>query len=222
MERILVVDDDTRIRQLLASFLTQKGFEVQTASDPLDARGILEKSSFDVLVVDIMMPHEDGLSFVRHLRKTLNVPVLFLTAKDTLEDKVQGFQGGGDDYLVKPFEPEELSLRIRALIRRSGKKGGVFIRLGMFSFNAQTGRLYDEQQNLIFLTSTEQLLLKNLADSLGEPLSREFLSNSLGYTVCDRTIDVQINRLRKKIEEDPKNPIYLRTIRHKGYGLFLR
>jgi two-component system phosphate regulon response regulator OmpR len=215
---ILIVDDDTRLRELLQQFLEGEGFDVSAAEDAKHARKVLEDQSFDMLVVDVMMPGEDGLTFVKSLRESSDVPVLMLTALGEVENRIEGLQNGADDYLVKPFEPKELLLRIENILRRAGKtkpKGPV--RFGGYVFNRANGSLYKGSE-FIHLTSTELKLLTVFAEHLNSPVSREDLSTMLNG-ISERSIDVSVVRLRKKIEKDPKNPDYLQTDWGAGYVL---
>ncbi len=217
--RILVVDDDTRLRGLLGEYLAGAGFDVAAAKDAVEARRRLDQESFDLMVVDVMMPGETGLDLVRGLRQRHNaIPVLMLTALGELEDRVIGLEIGADDYLPKPFEPEELRARIEAVLRRSRtpkRKGAAFF--GPFAFDLDTGELRRGSRS-VGLTSSEQKLLAVLAERAGQPVTREDLTKHLSG-ISERSIDVQVARLRRKIEDDPRNPTWLQTARGAGYVL---
>lgn len=218
---LLVVDDDSRLRTLLLQFLTEQGFRVQTASNAAEARSQLACHHFDAIVLDVMMPGESGTELTKSLRETISTPILLLTARDQLDDKVTGFDLGADDYLTKPFEPMELLARIRSLIRRSTvshDKIETEVSLGLYKFNMQSGQLLLENE-AIYLTSTEMILLRTLSQTPHQPFSREELAQRIGHRVSERTVDVQITRLRKKVGDDPKNPRTIQTIRHIGYAL---
>lgn len=224
---ILVVDDDKRLRELLGAFLTPH-FTVYLASSSAQARAHLASYPIECMIVDVMMPKEDGLSFVHSLRSQgsfENLPILMLSAKDTPQDRIKGLDQGADDYLIKPFEPEELLARLRSLLRRitkdqpQGEKQGATVQLGDFLFCLQTSTLSKEEEVLI-LSSTEALLLKTLCQAPFHPFSREQLAQRIGHSISERSIDVQITRLRKRLEDDSKNPQLIRTIRHVGYALY--
>ncbi|RDW13034.1 response regulator [Paracoccus thiocyanatus] len=225
---ILVVDDDERIRSLLRRFLMRNDFLVTTARDAAQARRLLEGLDFDLIVLDVMMPGEDGFSLTRALRKRMATPILLLTAKGETGDRIEGFESGADDYLPKPFEPRELLLRIAAILRRipaAEAKGPKFLSLGPLRYDADKGELWQGDAPLR-LTGTEQALLKRLADTPRQPVSRSALIEDLGRSPAEepgenseRAIDVQITRLRRKIEPDPKEPRYLQTVRGTGYML---
>jgi two-component system phosphate regulon response regulator OmpR len=216
---ILVVDDDARICDLVSRYLKDNGFVVVAAQHAAEAREMLEHFEFDAMVVDVMMPGETGLEFTRSVRGKLNIPVLLLTALGEIEDKVTGLDAGADDYLAKPFEPRELVARINAILRRTAKKQTTLkpFKLGKWRFDPDVDELNagEEKQRL---TSVEARLLRALAGRAGEAMSRDELAK-----ICEadgeRTIDVQVTRLRRKIEEDSKAPRYLQTVRGKGYML---
>lgn len=223
--RLLVVDDDRRLRELLVKFLSDQGFLVSSAASAAEARAYLASQFADLMILDIMMPGEDGLSFLKsfsHQDSSQNPPpVLFLSARDQLDDRIQGLEVGADDYLTKPFEPRELLARIRAILRRSVSSEEVAslkLSLGEYSFNLATNVLTKGEET-IFLSSTELILLKILAQNPRKPFSREDLAQRIGHRVSDRTIDVQITRLRRKIGDDSRQPRYLQTVRHIGYVL---
>ncbi len=218
---LLVVDDDSRLRTLLVQFLTEQGFRVQAASNAAEARSQLACHHFDAIILDVMMPGESGTDLTKSLRETMTIPILLLTACDQLDDKVTGFDQGADDYLTKPFEPVELLARIRSLIRRSTLSHDKIlseVSLGLYRFNMQSGQLLFENE-AIYLTSTEMILLRTLSQIPHQPFSREELAQRIGHRVSERTVDVQITRLRKKVGDDPKNPRTIQTIRHIGYAL---
>lgn len=220
---LLVVDDDGRLRQLLVKFLKEADFHVTEAQNAKEAWALLENFTFDLMVLDIMMPGETGLELTEKLRdRNHTIPILLLTAMGELEDKITGFKKGADEYLPKPFEPEELILRIHAILRRTQestpKETLNEITFGPFHFHHKKGSLR-KGETPIPLTDGEAILLRALCDEMENPISREDLM-AKAHIANARTIDVQITRLRKKLEEDPKQPKYLQTIRHKGYVLW--
>ena len=216
---ILVVDDDTRIRTLLQRFLAANGYRVTTAGDAAEARQHLKNFTFDLIVLDVMMPGEDGLGLTASLRKTSDVPVLLLTARGEAADRIAGLESGADDYLPKPFEPRELLLRIAAIGRRARAERAALkeIRLGAFRFDPERGEMTRDGQQ-VKLTGAETALLRLLAANAGKPISRQELAQRTGAGL-ERSIDVQVTRLRRKIEDDPKMPLYLQTVRSVGYVL---
>ena len=220
-KHILVVDDDTRLRGLLQRFLRENNFLVSTAKDAEDARFMLSQYKFHLLIVDIMMPKETGLDFLAKLREESLVPVIMLTAMGDVEDRIVGLECGADDYVSKPFEPKELLLRIANILKRapSEKKENQKLDLGLYVFDMQTKELMSKQGVLLHITPVEQNLLYILGAKSGQVFSRDKLSDLLGSGQSPRSIDVQITRLRKKIEKDSKNPRYLQTLRGKGYML---
>jgi len=223
---ILVVDDDNRLRGLLQRFLTENGFMVSQASDAAEARQALASLEFDLLIVDVMMPGEDGISLARSLRETNDVPILMLTAMGETEDRISGLETGIDDYLTKPFDPRELLLRINAVLRRTthvsssghDEIGHEVLNLGNCVYDMRRDELLCENDP-IRLTPAEAALLRELAQHPGEILSREDLATATGVSRNLRTVDVQVTRLRKKIESDLRLPRYLQTVRGKGYML---
>jgi two-component system, OmpR family, phosphate regulon response regulator OmpR len=223
---VLVVDDDERIRELLRKYLARNGFWVSTARDAAHARNLLEGLEFDLIVVDVMMPGEDGLALTASLREWLTTPILLLTARGEAEDRIRGLEAGADDYLPKPFEPRELLLRINAILRRVPKpvpksEPPKTLHLGEVRFDLTRGELWRGPQ-MIHLTATEGALLRLLAARPHEPVTRIELVGDLGNgdaEIQERAVDVQITRLRKKIESDPKMPRYLQTVRGAGYML---
>ncbi|MCQ0969014.1 response regulator (plasmid) [Paracoccus sp. TK19116] len=225
---VLIVDDDARIRALLRRFLEREGFYVTLARDAAQARRLLGGLEFDLIVLDVMMPGEDGFSLTRDLRKTMQTPILLLTARGETEDRITGLESGADDYLPKPFEPRELLLRISAILRRVPVVEVAqpkFLTLGALRYDTEKGDLW-QGETLVRLTGSEQALLRRLAASRGQPVSRSDLIEDLGRggqaeegEHSERAIDVQITRLRRKLETDPKEPRYLQTVRGTGYML---
>lgn len=217
---LLVVDDDSRIRDLLAGFLKANGFRVSTAADASAARAAMAGMAFDGLILDVMMPGESGLEFASSLRDRSDVPILMLTALSGTEDRIRGLETGVDDYLDKPFEPRELLLRVNNLLRRRrGPTGAVGeITLGRVVFHIGRGELRQGDE-IIKLTERERELMRLFAQAVGKPIPRHELDGS-GGAATERAIDVQINRLRRKIEPDPANPTYLQTVRGVGYILY--
>jgi two-component system, OmpR family, phosphate regulon response regulator OmpR len=221
---ILVVDDDARLRALLSRYLAGEGFRVTTAETVSDARAKLRVVHPDILVLDVMMPGESGLTLTESLRQEQGheLPVLLLTARGTPEDRIAGFEAGADDYLGKPFEPRELVLRIRALLRRAppapdAARGPV--RLGPLRFDVERGELTGSDGG-VRLTGGEAALLAALARKPNEVLSREDIAAALGMDEAgERAIDVQVTRLRRKLEADPREPRFLHTVRGRGYVL---
>jgi two-component system phosphate regulon response regulator OmpR len=221
---ILVVDDDTRLRELLKSFLSRNGFRVSTAGTATEARQRLEALDFDLIVLDVMMPGETGLEFAAELRRTDEVPILMLTAMVDTKDRIAGLERGVDDYLGKPFEPRELLLRIQSVLRRGRPATAPTtepqpqVAFGPFQFDLELGELTQKGKR-VPLTDAEIALLRVFTGRIGEVLSRETLCRSVGSDVNERAIDVQVTRLRRKIEPDPSFPRYLRTVRGQGYRL---
>lgn len=219
---MLVVDDDTRLRELLKSFLSRNGLRVSTAANAAAARQQLDALDFDLIVLDVMMPGQTGLDFAGELRKSSAVPILMLTAMADPKDRIAGLEKGVDDYLGKPFEPLELLLRIQSVLRRGRpvEAAGTPERVafGPMQFDLALGELTQKDKR-VPLTDAEIALLRALCARLGEVLSRETLCKSVGGGVNERAIDVQVTRLRRKIEPDPGFPRYLRTVRGQGYRL---
>jgi two-component system phosphate regulon response regulator OmpR len=223
---LLVVDDDARIRDLLGRYLLSNGFRVTTAADAVEARQKLAGFAFDLLILDVMMPGENGFDLTRDLRRNSRVPILLLTAMAEPEDRIKGLEGGADDYLPKPFEPRELVLRIRNILQRAAPAASVegvpeaprHVRFGACRFDLERGELFRGGE-LIHLTAAEVALLTALARKAGEAVSREDLSEQAQFSGNVRTVDVQMTRLRRKIESDPKFPRYLQTVRGTGYVL---
>lgn len=219
---ILVVDDDRRIRELLKSYLAENGFRVTVADSAEAARRHMQGLAFDLMVLDIMMPGENGIALTRALREgAADVPILMLSARSDTGDRIAGLAAGSDDYLAKPFEPRELLLRIRNLLRRAAPAEEIEsdVRFGGFTFNLPRGELRRGGE-AVRLTSREKELLRLLARRPGQPVARSELA-APGAADGARSIDVQINRLRRKIESDPATPVYLQTIHGSGYALYL-
>ncbi len=222
---LLIVDDDERIRGLLQKFLMRNGYLVSAARDAAQARRLLAGLEFDMLVLDVMMPGEDGISLTRDLRKTSAVPILLLTARGDSANRIEGLEAGADDYLVKPFEPKELLLRVGAILRRipqtrPAQTAPKVLHMGAVRYDLDRGELWRGQE-LVRLTATEAALMRAFASQPGIALSRDRLVGDSGEDAGgqERAVDVQITRLRRKIEEDPKTPRYLQTVRGEGYML---
>jgi two-component system, OmpR family, phosphate regulon response regulator OmpR len=217
---LLVVDDDTRIRSLLSQYLTERGFRVTVAANASEARRKLKGLDFDLLVLDVMMAGESGVELTKSLRETKDVPILMLTALSETDMRIKGLEAGADDYISKPFDPRELILRINSILRRGGapaKPKLEQIIFGGFSFNIVKREL-KRGAEVIRLTDREQEIMAAFAERAGETVPRhELVGNE--SEIGERTIDVQINRLRRKIEFDPANPVYLQTVRGIGYKL---
>ncbi|MFG5384684.1 MULTISPECIES: response regulator [unclassified Yoonia] len=223
---LLIVDDDERIRGLLQKFLMRSGFLVSTARDAAHARRVLSGLEFDLIVLDVMMPGEDGMALCRDLRKTISTPIMLLTAKGETDDRISGLEAGADDYLAKPFEPKELLLRINAILRRVPTAEPTVVlpkvlNMGPVRYDIERGEMW-QGEKLVRLTATESQLMRIFSGCPGEAVTRarlvEELSRSGGQTQ-ERAVDVQITRLRRKIEVDPKQPRYLQTVRGAGYML---
>jgi len=215
---ILVVDDDSRIRDLLARYLQDNGFRVTTAIDAASARATMRSLAFDLLILDVMMPKESGIDFARSLRTESRVPILMLTARAEPEQRIEGLETGVDDYLAKPFEPRELLLRVSNVLRRGAAQTTGEVRMGDFVFHVARGELKRAGET-IRLTERERELLRYFAQRPGMPVARHELAKGAD-SGGERAVDVQINRLRRKIEHDPANPVYLQTLRGKGYILY--
>jgi two-component system, OmpR family, phosphate regulon response regulator OmpR len=216
---LLVVDDDVRLRSLLRQYLTDQGFRVTTAGDAAEARARLGAVSFDLLILDVMMPGEDGIALTRDLRASSAVPILLLTAMAEPEHRINGLEQGADDYLAKPFEPRELVLRIRNVLQRVAQPPAMAeLRLGACRLDLERGELFRGTAP-VHLTEAEAALLLTLARRADKPVTRETLSQEAGFSGNLRTVDVQMTRLRRKIERDPKYPRYLQTVRGTGYVL---
>jgi two-component system phosphate regulon response regulator OmpR len=225
---LLIVDDDRRIRALLSRFLIDQGYRVTTAGDAADAIACLKSLAFDLIVLDVMMPGENGFDFATRLRMDASldlaqVPILMLTARTETQDRVRGFETGVDDYLGKPYEPRELSLRIASILRRAQPRAApgpvTQVRFSDFCFDLERGELR-QRDEIVRLTDRERDMLRLLAEHAGETVPREALAGS-GVAGNERTVDVQVNRLRRKIERDPANPLHLQTARGAGYRLLV-
>lgn len=221
---ILLIDDDTRILSLLKQFLIKNNYLVSTAASAIEAEKLLIEFTFDLMMVDVMMPEITGIEFAQKIKEQkANIPIILLTALSEPEDKVKGLESGADDYITKPFDGKELLLRVQNLIDLYGqnKKAGNITKFGNISYNSDSKQLLDHLANShIKLSSTEKKLLEMLIKHKGETLSRERISSLMGG-LNERSIDVQIARLRSKIEMDPKDPRYLQTIRNEGYILYI-
>jgi two-component system, OmpR family, phosphate regulon response regulator OmpR len=217
---LLVVDDDTRLAELLRRYLSDGGFRVTIAADASEARAQLASFAFDLVVLDVMMPGESGLELTRALRREGGVPILLLSAMAEPEDRVNGLEQGADDYLAKPFEPRELLLRIHNILQRRPVPNADRheIRFGGYRFDTVRGELFRGDE-LVHLTAAETGLLSVLAQRAGHPISREELSLCGVFSGNVRNVDVQMTRLRRKIERDPRFPRYLQTVRGTGYAL---
>ena len=220
---VLVVDDDARIRGLLTRYLSREGFYVTAARDAAQARRLLEGLEFDCLVVDVMMPGEDGLAFTAAIRPRVDTPILLLTARGEADDRISGLEAGADDYLAKPFEPRELLLRIAAILRRARPAAPErpappkSLALGPMRYDVGRGELWRGEE-LVRLTTTESALMRVFAANPHQPVDRHTLLAELD-DAQERAVDVQVTRLRRKIEVDPKAPRYLQTVRGAGYML---
>jgi two-component system, OmpR family, phosphate regulon response regulator OmpR len=217
---LLVVDDDRRIRDLLSRFLSTEGYRISTADSAAMARAKLLSLSFDLLILDVMMPGETGFEFARDIRKTSGVPILMLTARDAAESRITGLEIGADDYVAKPFEPRELSLRIANILKRAQPAPSPAVesvRFGAFVFHLGRGEL-QRGDDMIRLTDREREMLRTLAENPGATVPRLALAGNGGGN-NERAVDVQVNRLRRKIERDPANPLIVQTVRGIGYRL---
>lgn len=219
---LLVVDDDRRIRDLLSRFLSGEGYRVTTADTATDARAKLKGLSFDLLVLDVMMPGESGFDLAKAIRSESNVPILMLTARDAAESRIKGLEMGADDYLSKPFEPRELSLRIANILKRAQPAPAPpaeSVSFGPFVYHLARGELRKGEE-VIRLTDREREMLRILAATPGETVPRMSLAGN-GGSISERAVDVQINRLRRKIEKNPANPLFVQTVRGIGYRLVI-
>jgi two-component system phosphate regulon response regulator OmpR len=217
---LLVVDDDRRIRDLLSRFLYSEGYRVTTADNAADARAKLESLSFDLLVLDVMMPGETGFQLAKSLRENSSVPILMLTAKAEVDSRITGLELGADDYVPKPFEPRELSLRIANILKRTipaPTPAIESVRFGDFVFHLGRGELRRGEE-IVHLTDRERDMLRVLSVAPGETVPRMALAGN-GGGANERAVDVQVNRLRRKIERDPANPLFVQTVRGIGYRL---
>ena len=220
---LLVVDDDARLRELLRRYLSENGFRVTVAAEAAEARANLASFAFDLIVLDVMMPGDSGLDLTRELRHhqaRSYIPILLLTAMGEPEDRINGLEQGADDYLAKPFEPRELVLRVRNILERRTVPEATprSLRFGAFRFDPVRGELFRAGE-IVRLTAAEAGLLSSLAARAGEAVSREDLSQSAQFSGNIRNVDVQMTRLRRKIEPDPRYPRYLQTVRGTGYAL---
>jgi two-component system, OmpR family, phosphate regulon response regulator OmpR len=220
---LLIVDDDRRIRDLLSRFLSGEGYRVTTAETAADARAKLKSLSFDLLILDVMMPGESGFDFAKAMRSAANnVPILMLTARDAAESRIKGLEMGADDYLSKPFEPRELSLRIANILKRArpaAASRASSVRFGPFVYHLTRGELR-KGEAVIKLTDREREMLRILAGTPGETVARTALAGNVDG-VSERAVDVLVNRLRRKIERNPANPLYVQTVRGIGYRLVI-
>lgn len=220
---ILVVDDDDRLRALLKQYLSEQGFFVSTAANTAQADELLDLFTIDLIVLDVMMPKETGLQYAKRLQGANVPPILLLTARAEAEDRIAGLEVGARDYLAKPFSPRELLLRMENILRRettispaaANKRA---VQFGPYQFELGTGRL-SGPDGPVYMTSSEIECLRILAEQAGSPVSRERMAELAGDLNNERSVDVQINRLRKKIEPQPGKPIYIQTVRHAGYVL---
>ena len=214
---LLVVDDDERIRNLLSQYLIKEDFIVSTASGAEEARKKIQLIKFDLIILDIMMPGDDGLTLTKEIRDNSDIPIILLTAKSGTDSKIEGLEIGADDYLTKPFNPKELLLRVLSILKRSKSEENIDneIFFGDYTLNIEKREL-TKSKNRVYLTDREMNLLIALAKSPGQPLNREKLA---GIDEPGRSVDVGINRLRRKIEKDPRMPLWLQTVRGEGYIL---
>ena len=218
---ILIVDDDDKIRDLLKQYLKNNNFFVSTAINAADAEEKLKIVKFDLAIIDIMMPGKDGLQLTKEIRETIDLPIILLTAKGEAEDRIKGLEIGAEDYLPKPFEPKELLLRIKNIIKRIKKNTRIIapIKIGKTNINLKRMEIQKDKK-IIKINASEKILLENMISSAGKIFSREEISKITNLTQ-ERSIDVLVTRLRQKIEPDPKNPKYLQTVRGTGYVLWL-
>jgi two-component system, OmpR family, phosphate regulon response regulator OmpR len=219
---LLVVDDDRRIRDLLSRYLAGEGYRVTTAETAMEARAKLDGLSFDLLILDVMMPGETGFDLARAIRTASHVPILMLTARDETENRIKGLEIGADDYVAKPFEPRELSLRIANILKRqlpSAAAAVESVRFGEFVFHLARGELR-RGEDPVHLTDREREMLRVLATAPGETVPRQALGG-MGGAANERAVDVQVNRLRRKVEHDPANPLIIQTVRGIGYRLVI-
>lgn len=223
---ILLADDDERIRTLLKEFLIRAGYRVTAARDADHVERLIEGLSFDLMILDVMMPGKDGISLTRDIRARFDTPIILLTAKSESEDRIAGLEAGCDDFISKPFEPKELLLRMAAIFRRIDQHSpraekGMIVSFGAMRFDLKTKELW-AGDHIVHLTGVEADILAALAQTPNDVTTRSDLAERLGRsldTMSDRTIDVQITRLRRKIENDPKEPRHLQTVRGEGYLL---
>ena len=218
---ILIVDDDDKIRDLLKQYLKNNNFFVSTAINASDAEEKLKIVKFDLAIIDIMMPGKDGLQLTKEIREKIDLPIILLTAKGEAEDRVRGLELGAEDYLPKPFEPKELLLRIKNVIKRIKKNKSIItvVKIGKANINIKKMEIQKDKK-IIKINSSEKILLENMISSAGKIFSRNEISKITNLSQ-ERSIDVLVTRLRQKIEPDPKNPKYLQTVRGNGYVLWL-
>lgn len=218
---ILIVDDDDKIRDLLKQYLKNNNFFISTAINASDAEEKLKIVKFDLAIIDIMMPGKDGLQLTKEIRENIDLPIILLTAKGEAEDRVRGLELGAEDYLPKPFEPKELLLRIKNVIKRIKKDNHIInvIKIGKANINIKKMEIQKDRK-IIKINASEKILLENMISSAGKIFSREEISK-ITNLIQERSIDVLVTRLRQKIEPDPKNPKYLQTVRGTGYVLWL-
>jgi two-component system phosphate regulon response regulator OmpR len=218
---ILVVDDDDRLRALLVQYLSEQGHRVSEAANSEEADQIQKLLVADALVLDVMMPGEEGTAYAARLRQQgKRIPILMLTARGETEERIAGLEAGAEDYLAKPFAPKELALRLMRLIERTRSAPASRLkRFGAYAYDAESGRL-THHDGPVYLTTSEQACLKILAAEAGTPVSRETIAAAMGDVQNERSVDVQINRLRKKIETNPSKPSHIQTIRNAGYVLY--
>jgi two-component system phosphate regulon response regulator OmpR len=219
---LLVVDDDRRIRDLLSRYLQREGYRVTTAKDAGDARAKLDGLTFDLLILDVMMPGESGFQLAKFVRETSQVPILMLTARAETENRINGLEIGADDYMAKPYDPRELSLRVASILKRAQPAAAPpaeSVRFGPFVFHISRGELRRADE-LIHLTDREKDILRTLAATPGQTVPRLALAGT-GAAAGERAVDVQVNRLRRKIETDPANPLFLQAVRGIGYRLLV-
>ena len=215
---ILVVDDDDRLRDLLKRYLAREGHDVTTAKDSAHARRLMQTMSFDLIVLDVMMPGEDGLSLLKGIRQEIDTPVILLTARGQPAERIEGLKLGADDYLAKPFEPEELTLRIGSILKRAQPESPIEeVKLSGMVYHVGKSELRRDGR-LVRLTESETQLLSILAQRAGAAISRQELA-ALTSAGVERSVDVQVTRLRRKIERDPREPVHLQTVRGVGYRL---
>ena len=214
---LLVVDDDERISNLLSQYLINKGFIVSIANSADQARSKIHLIKYDLIILDIMMPGDNGLTLTKEIRESSDIPIILLTAKSGMESKIEGFEIGADDYLTKPFNPKELLLRVLSILKRAKNENNIEneIFFGDYALNIEKREL-TKSGDRVYLTDREMNLLVALAKSPGEPMNREKLA---GIDEPGRSVDVGINRLRRKIEKDPRMPLWLQTVRGEGYIL---
>jgi two-component system phosphate regulon response regulator OmpR len=217
---LLIVDDDRRIRDLLSRYLLSEGYRITTAESAAEARAKIASLRFDLLILDVMMPGETGFEFARALRASSNVPILMLTARDEAVSRIEGLEIGADDYVGKPFEPRELSLRVASILKRARPPAAVVVesvKFADFVFHVARGELR-RGEDVVRLTDREREMMRILATSPGETVPRLALAGN-GGAIGERAVDVQVNRLRRKIEHDPANPLFVQTVRGIGYRL---